>query len=210
MMGLPTETDEDIEAIAHLARRVLDIGRRSVGRAAEVSVSVSTFVPKPFTPFQWMPLLDHETIVRRQGILRDRLRGKGLAVSWHDPESSLLEATLARGDRRVGEVIYRAWRGGARFDAWSDLLKPRVWDAAFADAGLDPDFYARRPRSLDERLPWTHVDVGVSESFLQREWSKSQRGEPSTSCLDRCMSCGIASAYPAEIGACRAVCERTQ
>jgi radical SAM family uncharacterized protein len=211
MMGLPTETDEDIEAIALLARRVLEVGRRSVGRAAEVSVSVSTFVPKPFTPFQWMPLLGRDDIVRRQGILRDRIRGKGLSVSWHDPESSLLEAALARGDRRIGEVIFRAWRGGARFDAWSDHLKPGVWDAAFAKVGLEADFYARRERSLDEPLPWAHVDVGVSERFLKREWAKSQRGEPSTSCLDRCMSCGIASAYPAEIDACRAVCaERSE
>jgi radical SAM family uncharacterized protein len=214
MMGLPTETDEDIEAIAHLSRRVLDIGRRASGRAAEVNVSVSTFVPKPFTPFQWMPLLDEASIVRRQAILRDRIRGKGLAVSWHDPESSLLEAALARGDRRLGDVIYRAWQAGARFDAWSDHLRRSVWDTAFAEAGLDPDFYARRVRPLDERLPWAHVDVGATEGFLKCEWAKSQRGELSAGCLDQCMSCGIAAAYPAEIGAldkdlgkaCRAVC----
>ncbi len=213
MMGLPTETDEDIESIAHLARRVLDVGRRAAGRAVEVSVSVSTLVPKPFTPFQWMPLLDEGSIVRRQGILRDRIRGKGLAVSWHDPESSLLEAALARGDRRVSEVIYRAWQDGARFDAWNDYLRPAVWRAAFTAAGIEPDFYARRARSLDERLPWARIDVGASEAFLKREWAKSQRGETSASCLEHCMSCGIAAAYPAvgalgeDLGrACRALC----
>ena len=207
MMGLPTETDEDIEAIVRLTHGVREVGRRVSRRAIEVSVSVSTFVPKSFTPFQWTVLLDHDSIRRRQEILKTRLRGKGLSVSWHEPASSLLEAALARGDRRLSGVIYRAWRAGARFDAWGDRLKPEIWWKAFEEAGLSPDFYARRVRPLSETSPWDHIDVGVSKRFLAREWERSLRGELSAGCLDRCMGCGIQTTYGEAFEICQAACQ---
>lgn len=206
MMGLPTETDADIEAIADLTYKVRDIGRRTSGKRVEVSVSISTFVPKPFTPFQWTGLLDQETIVRRQQILKQRIKGKGLSVSWHDPASSMLEAVLARGDRRLNRVIHRAWRSGARFDAWNEHFKPELWWAAFDEEGLDPDFYARRERSTDETMPWDHIDVGVSRRFLLLEWERSLRGELSSGCIARCMACGIQSSYEEALVSCQAVC----
>jgi radical SAM family uncharacterized protein len=210
MMGLPTEMDEDIEAIARLTHAVRDVGRRVSRRPIEVSVSVSTFVPKPFTPFQWTALLDQDSIRRRQGILKTRMRGKGLSVSWHEPASSLLEAALARGDRRLSGVIYRAWQAGARFDAWGDRLKPDIWWKAFEEAGLSPDFYASRVRPLSETLPWDHIDVGVSEHFLAREWERSQRGEVSAGCLDRCMGCGIQASYGEAFELCQAACQERE
>jgi radical SAM family uncharacterized protein len=206
MLGLPTESDEDIEAIVQLTQKVRDIGRQIRGKRVEVNVSVATFVPKPFTPFQWMGLLDQDVMVRRQNMLKSRLRGKGLSVGWHDPESSLLEAALARGDRRMGEVIYRAWQNGAAFDAWGDHLKPEAWWSAFAEAGLDPEFYAYRDRSLDETLPWDHINVGVSKRFLIREWENSRKGVTSPGCMETCMGCGIQSAYEESFETCLAVC----
>lgn len=207
MLGLPTETDEDIEAIVQLTRKVRDIGRQTRGKRVEVNVSVATFVPKPFTPFQWVRLLDRDAIVRRQDMLKSRLRGKGLTLGWHDPESSLLEAALARGDRRMGEVIYRAWRNGAAFDAWGDHLKPEAWWSAFAESGLDPDFYARRVRPLDETLPWDHINVGVSKRFLIREWENSWEGKVSPGCMEKCMGCGIQPAYEETFETCLAACQ---
>jgi radical SAM family uncharacterized protein len=206
MMGLPTETDEDIEAIVELARKVRDVGREITGKRVEINVSVATFVPKPFTPFQWMGLLDSDTIVRRQDVLKSRLRGKGLKIGWHDPDSSLLEAVLACGDRRLGEVIYRAWRNGATFDAWGDRFKPEAWWSAFAESNLDPDFYARRARPVDEVLPWDHIDVGVSKRFLVREWENSMEGKVSPGCMEKCMGCGIRSAYDETFETCEAAC----
>jgi len=195
MLGLPTETEQDIEAIVDLTYKVREVGRRVTGRRVEVSVSVATFVPKPFTPFQWTGLLGRDEIVRRQGILKTRLRGKGLTVGWHDPDASLLEATLARGDRRVAQAIYRAWRKGAVFDAWGDRFKPDIWWAAFEESALAPDFYARRPRAVDEALPWDHIDVGVSKQYLIREWERSQAGETTPGCSEQCAGCGIRAAY---------------
>jgi radical SAM family uncharacterized protein len=207
MMGLPTETDEDIEAIVHLTQKVRETGRRIRGKPVDVSVSVATFVPKPFTPFQWTPLLDHPSIVRRQEILKRQIRGKGLSVGWHDPESSLLEAALARGDRRLGEVIYAAWTNGAVFDAWGDQFNPSAWWSAFDEAGLEPDFYARRVRPLDETLPWDPIDVGVSKQFLLWEWENSRKGKVSPSCLEKCMGCGIQSTYDELFETCRTACQ---
>ncbi len=195
MVGLPTETMEDVAAIVELVRKVLAVGRQHQGRRAQVSVSVATFIPKPHTPFQWMPLLDEASLGERLALLRRGLRGKGIRFSWHDPRSSLLEATLSRGDRRLGRVIHRAWQLGARFDAWNELFEMRLWEQAFAEVSLDPDFYARRERPLDEVLPWAHIDTGVRIEFLAAECESSLKGETTPDCRVRCLNCGILATF---------------
>jgi radical SAM family uncharacterized protein len=196
MIGLPTETMEDVAAIVDLVKKVRAVGRRHQGRRAQVSVSVATFVPKPQTPFQWMPLIDEVSLKERLALLRRSLRGKkGIRFSWHDPQSGLLEAVIARGDRRLGRVIYRAWQLGARFDAWDEIFDMRLWERAFAEAGLDPDFYARRERPLDEVLPWAHINTGVRIEFLASECESSLRGETTPDCRVRCLSCGILATF---------------
>jgi radical SAM family uncharacterized protein len=196
MVGLPTETMEDVAAIVDLVKRVRALGRRHQGRKAQVSVSVATFIPKPHTPFQWMPLLDEESLEERLALLRKGLRGKrGIRFSWHDPLSSLLEAAISRGDRRLGRVIYRAWQLGARFDAWNEIFDMEVWEQAFAEVGLDPDFHARREHPLDEVLPWAHINTGVSIEFLASECESSLKGETTPDCRVRCLSCGILTTF---------------
>ena len=207
MLGLPTETEQDIEAIVNLTHKVQDVGARVTRRRVEINISVATFIPKPFTPFQWTELLNKDEIVQRQDVLKTRLRGKGLTVGWHDPESSLLESALARGDRRVAEAVYHAWQKGALFDAWGDQFKPEIWWEAFDEAGLEPDFYARRTRALDEVLPWDHIDVGVSKRYLVREWEKSQKGETTPACSEQCTGCGIRSTYAEGLESCETVCQ---
>ena len=203
MIGLPTETMEDVEAIIDLVKRVRSVGRGIHGRRAQVSVSAATFVPKPHTPFQWLPLVDEKALRERQGRLRRGLRGGGLRFSWHDPQSSLLEAALARGDRRLGRVIHRAWRLGAKFDAWSEVFKAERWWQAFAEMGLAPDFYARRQRSPDEILPWDHIDVGVKKDFLWDEYQRGLRGVMTIDCRERCLYCGIKETFEDCLAECR-------
>jgi radical SAM family uncharacterized protein len=195
MIGLPTETMEDVAAIIELVKKVRAVGRQHQGRKARVSVSVATFIPKPHTPFQWMPLLDEASLEERLGLLRKSLRGKGIRFSWHDPQSSLLEAAISRGDRRLGRVIHRAWQLGARFDAWNEVLDMELWEQAFAEVGLDPDFYARRQRPLDEMLPWAHIDTGVKIEFLASERESSLKGETTLDCRVRCLNCGILTTF---------------
>lgn len=195
MIGLPTETMEDVAAIVDLVKKVLAVGRRHQGRRAQVSVSVATFIPKPHTPFQWMPLLDEAALEERLALLRKSLRGKGIHFSWHDPQTSLLEAALSRGDRRLGRIIYRAWQLGARFDAWNEVLDMGLWERAFAEVSLDPDFYARRERPLDEMLPWAHIDTGVRLEFLASECESSLKGETMPDCRVRCLNCGILATF---------------
>ena len=196
MIGLPTETMEDVAAIIDLVKKVLAVGRRHQGRKARVSVSVATFIPKPQTPFQWMPLLDEASLAERLALLRKSLRGKkGFRFSWHDPQSSLLEAAISRGDRRLGQVIHRAWQLGARFDAWNEVFDVRLWEQAFAEVGLDPDFYARRERPLDEVLPWAHIDTGVRIEFLASECESGLKGETTPDCRVRCLNCGILATF---------------
>ena len=195
MIGLPTETMEDIAAIVDLVKRVRAIGRREQGKRAKVNVSVATFVPKPQTPFQWLALEDEERLQEKQSLLRRGLRGRGVRLSWHDPEVTLLEAALSRGDRRMGRAIYRAWQLGAKFDAWSEVFDEKRWWQAFADVGLDPAFYARRQRPLDEVFPWDHIDVGVHKDFLRAEYERSLRGEVTPDCRERCLHCGILSTF---------------
>lgn len=191
MIGLPTEQDEDVVAIGELARRVLAVGRRYHGRAAAVHVGVSTFVPKPHTPFQWVAQERRETILRRQDILRRETRTPGLKLSWNEFDSSQVEALLSRGDRRLGEVIERAWQLGARFDGWRDCFRYDLWLQAMAELGLDLDWYCHRPRSQDEVLPWLHIQAGVSQAFLWLEWEKAQLAGMTDDCrYGRCLRCG--------------------
>lgn len=195
MIGLPTETEEDVEAIVDLAKRVHAIGQRYHGKRAQVRVGVSTFVPKPHTPFQWAALDRLDSLGRKIELLKRGLRGRGLILNWNDPQESLLEAALSRGDRRLGQIIYGAWRRGAKFDAWSDQFKAKAWWDAFSQAGLDPHSYASRPRSFDEVLPWDHIDVGVRKGWLLRDYERSLRGDTLLDCREHCSACGILTTF---------------
>ncbi|MCJ7605229.1 MAG: TIGR03960 family B12-binding radical SAM protein [Dehalococcoidales bacterium] len=192
MVGLPTETDEDVEAIVTLVEKVRAEGKKASGRKPMIRVSVATFVPKVHTPFQWSGQIRQEDLLRRQDILRTGLQQKGVRLSWHDPKTSLLEAVMARGDRRLGAVIKRAWELGCAFDAWSEEFKFDTWLRALEESGLATDFYAHRERSLDETLPWSHIDPGVSVEFLKREMEKSQEGADTPDCRNNpCNACGL-------------------
>ncbi len=195
MIGLPTETMGDVLAIADLVTAVREIGRRFHGKRAQVSLSVATFVPKPHTPFQWLSLADQEQIAERQGALRRELPRQGVRFSWSDASSTWLEAVLSRGDRRLGQVVLRAWQLGARFDAWNEAHQPRVWEQAFEESRIDPTFYAYRERTIGEILPWSVIDVGVSNAFLWDEYQRSLRAEPSKDCRQGCLDCGVRSAF---------------
>ncbi len=200
MVGLPTETLEDVAAIVDLVKKVRAIGRRHRGKKTQVNVSLGTFVPKAFTPFQWLPLADEGSLEEKQKLLRQGLKGPGTSLSWHDPRTTLLEAALSRGDRRLGQVIHRAWELGAKFDAWDELFEEGLWWRAFTDAGLDPNFYARRERSLDEVLPWDHIDVGVRKEFLMEEYQCSFRGETTMDCREGCVDCGVSNVFSCYYG----------
>jgi radical SAM family uncharacterized protein len=191
MIGHPTQTDEDVTAIADLAWAVMRVGRRIMGKKAKVRVGVSTLVPKPHTPFQWVPLEAEETVRRQIAYLQDSLRGVGFHFNWNNPRETLMEAYLSRGDRRLADVIERAWQLGAKFDAWGDQFRDDAWMQAFAEQGLDPDWYARRSRSTDEVMPWDHISLGLNKEFLIQEYQNSQIGAVIDDCRDHCFSCGI-------------------
>ena len=191
MIGHPEESLEDVQAIAELSKAVLAEGRKVHGNKATVNVGVSTFVPKPHTPFQWVPLDTLDSIREKQALLQRELRGRGLHLRWNRPEETVLEAFLSRGDRRLGAVIQRAWELGSRFDAWQDHHDPAAWQQAFADCGLDVEFYTHRPRALDEIFPWEHVSVAIKKSFLQEDYQMSLGGETRVDCRDKCFACGI-------------------
>jgi radical SAM superfamily enzyme YgiQ (UPF0313 family) len=192
MVGLPTETTEDVEGIARLVEKVSATGRKSSGKKPMIRVSVATFVPKPHTPFQWNAQASDAELDARHEILKQGLHLKNTRLSWEDPTTSLLEATMSRGDRRTGKVIRRAWELGCRFDAWSEHFSYDKWRQSFADTGLDPDFYARRQRSQDEILPWSHIDTGVTADFLKKEFRRALEGEPTPDCRhEACNACGL-------------------
>jgi radical SAM family uncharacterized protein len=191
MIGHPSETLEDVRAIAELCKHVLAEGRKVLGKRAEVHAGVSTFVPKPHTPFQWVPCDMVEQILAKQELLKRELRGPGLKLSWTNPEETLLEAWLSRGDRRIGAVIEEAWRRGARFDAWQEHFHPEAWQAAFRATGLDPSFYTHRERPIDETLPWDHISAGVRKDFLTEDYLWSLQGRTRLDCRERCFACGI-------------------
>ncbi|OGO08054.1 MAG: B12-binding domain-containing radical SAM protein [Chloroflexi bacterium RBG_13_57_8] len=192
MVGLPTETPVDVAAIVTLVDKVRAEGKRASGRKPTIRVSAGTFVPKPHTPFQWAAQEREGSLRAKQEILQRGLDRKGTRLSWQDPHTSLLEAALSRGDRRIGKVIYNAWRLGCRFDAWSEHFDFKKWQAAFNEAGLDPSFYAHRERSLDEVLPWSHINAGVSADFLKKELERARSGLETPDCRrNACNECGL-------------------
>jgi len=192
MLGLPTETTEDIEATIELVAKIRAAGKGTRGGMPQVRISMSTFIPKPHTPFQWVAQAGEEQLNAKHELLKTGLRRKGSHLSWADPRISLLEAALSRGDRRLGKVIYDAWRSGSSFDAWDERFNHQNWLDAFAHNGLEPGFYAHRERSLDELLPWSHIDAGVSADFLKREYQRSLKGEETADCREQaCNACGL-------------------
>jgi radical SAM family uncharacterized protein len=195
MIGHPSQTLDDVAAIVDLALEVRAVGRRALGRKAQVNISVSTLVPKPHTPFQWVPLADEADVRAQQEYLKDHLRGPGLKLNWNNYQETLLEAVLSRGDRRLGAAIHRAWQLGARFDGWSDQFEVEAWRQAFRETSTEIGFYTRRPRPLDEVFPWDLIDAGVSKEYLARDYQASQRGETRLDCREQCYACGILTAF---------------
>ena len=195
MDGLPTETEEDLDGIADLARKVVaeyfHVPKDQRAKGLRVTVSASTFVPKPFTPFQWAAQDTIPVINQKQEHLREKLKIKGVNFNWHAPNLSFLEACFSRGDRRMGLVLKRAYERGCMLDGWNDQFKFDEWMQAFADCGIDPAFYANRERGKDELLPWDFLDCGITKDFLWREKEKSDRAEVTRDCRQGCNGCGI-------------------
>ena len=196
MIGLPTETDEDLQGIGNLARDVINayftVPRSVRAKGLRVTCSASTFVPKPFTPFQWQGQDELPTIKKKQARLGDILHQvKGVNFNWHEPELSMLEACFARGDRRMADVLYAAWKNGCRMDGWTEFLNYDGWMKAFRDCDVDPAFYANRARSEKELLPWDFIDAGVTKAFLWHEWQKARRAEITPDCRKGCQGCGL-------------------
>jgi radical SAM family uncharacterized protein len=198
MIGHPSETLEDVQAIVDLCKRVLAEGRRSLGNRAKVHAGVSTFIPKPHTPFQWVALDTQEQIQAKLELLKQGLRGPAFKLSWTPPEDTLLEGWLSRGDRRMAEVVFTAWRNGTRFDAWQDQRNLQAWSSAFSALNLDPAFYTQRPRRSDELFPWEHISDAVRRKYLYQDYQRSLRGEPHAYCREGCDACGILPTYLAE------------
>ena len=195
MLGLPTETDEDILGIAEMANQILHCWRvnaKNKNRGVKITVSTSCFIPKPHSPFQWEAQIPLPEYLRRVNQLRSANTAKNVTYNWHDAETSLIEAVLSKGDRRVADAIEEVWRQGGRLDAWTDYFSFRRWMDAFEDCGVDVDFYAHREAGKDEILPWDHIDVGVRKAHLWSEREKCYRSELSPDCRHQCAACGAA------------------
>jgi len=197
MIGHPSETLEDVQAIVDLCRRVLAEGRKSLGGRARLHAGVSTFIPKPHTPFQWVAMDSPEQIQAKLDLLKRELRGPAFKLSWTPPEDTLLEGWLSRGDRRMSEVIYAAWKNGTKFDAWQDQRRLEAWDSAFTARALDPAFYTHRPRPADELFPWEHISDAVRKKYLYQDYQRSLAGETRADCRDDCDACGILPTFAA-------------
>ena len=199
MLGLPTETDEDVLGIADLAEKVYKTWRESTPdpkRGVRITVSTAYFVPKPHTAFQWEGQISEEEYQRRVKLLREHMRGRSIQYNWHESDTSVLEAVFARGDRRVADVIEWAWEHGARFDAWSEYFSMDRWREAFTACGLDMAFYANRVREKEEVLPWSVISTGVSTKFLWREREQCYKGVITPDCRRQCTGCGADKLYP--------------
>lgn len=198
MLGLPTETEDDMKGIAHLcekiAKRYYEIPKEQRNGKCQITASTSFFVPKPFTPFQWAPMCREEEFLDRARIVREeihaQLNQKSIRYNWHEADVTILEGILARGDRKISDVIVRAYEKGALFDSWSEYFHPEFWREAFAECGIDTDFYTVRERKDDEIFPWDFIDAGVSKKFLLREWKYAQEEKVTPNCRMQCSGCG--------------------
>ena len=197
MLGLPTETDEDLEGIADLCDKIVEkffeIPKEDRPRPVTVNASASCFVPKPFTPFQWDGQDTYESFGRKGALVKNKIKRKQVRFTYHNTMMSSLEGVMARGDRKVSKAIYRAWELGCRFDSWTDLFDFEKWQQAFNDTGLSMEFYANRERSYDEVLPWDHISVGVTKRFLMEERERAMRAETTPNCRQECQNCGAKS-----------------
>jgi len=193
MLGLPTETDEDVVAISEMANKVLHCWRQhsnNKNRGVRITISTSCFIPKPHTPFQWEPQVSIEEYLRKVKLLRESLTAKNVNYNWHEAETSLVEAVLSRGDRRIADVIEKAFRSGSSLDAWSDYFDFGRWKTAFEECGIDPAFYANRLREQDEIMPWDVIDLGVSKKYLWRERERCYESVLTPDCREKCTGCG--------------------
>ena len=206
MLGLPTETDEDVLGIAELANQVLHTWRMHAtnkARGVRITVSTSCFVPKPHSPFQWEAQVTMDEYKRKVNLLRENIKAKNVTYNWHDPDTSFVEAVLSRGDRRIADVIEEVWRRGGKLEAWGDYFSFDRWMAAMDACGVDPMFYACRERGKDEFLPWDIVDMGVRRAHLWHEREQAYKAELSPDCRRQCTGCG-ALALMTEGGKCDA------
>lgn len=200
MLGLPTETEEDMEGIAILAdkvaRRYYEIPKEQRNGKCQITASSSFFVPKPFSPLQWAQMCPYEEYIRRANIvqeaMRNQLNRKSLRYNWHTAELTVLEGVFARGDRKMGQALEAAYRLGCLYDSWNEHFRYDLWLKAFEEAGIDVDFYNLRQRDADEIFPWDFIDCGVTKSFLRREWEKAMNGEVTPNCREKCAGCGAA------------------
>ena len=195
MIGLPTETMEDVRGIADLAQRVLDvyfaIPKEERAKQINITVSTSSFVPKPFTAFQWAKQDSRDMLIEKQNTLKSAIKSKKIRYNWHDNKTSYLEGVFSRGDRRLCEVIIKAVENGCKFDGWGEHFKFDTWMQTFDELGIDPDFYTARERSYDEILPWEHIDIGVTKEFFIRENEKAKKAETTKNCREQCAGCGV-------------------
>ena len=198
MLGLPTETEDDMKGIAHLcekiAKRYYEIPKEQRHGKCQITASTSFFVPKPFTPFQWAPMCREEEFLDRARIVREeihaQLNQKSIKYNWHEADVTVLEGILARGDRKIGDVILKAYEKGAIFDSWSEYFRPECWKEAFEELDIDTDFYTVRERKEDEVFPWDFIDIGVSKQFLLREWKNAHEENVTPNCRMKCSGCG--------------------
>ena len=199
MLGLPTETEDDMKGIAHLAQKIAETYYEVVPKEqrkgkVQINVSTSFFVPKPFTPFQWAPMYTEQDFVEKAKVVKNEVRAqlnqRSIRYNWHEPDVTALEGFLARGDRRCADVILKAYEKGALYDAWTENFDYDIWKEAMAECGVDMTFYTLRERSLDEILPWDFIDTGVSRKFLEREWQRAKEGVVTENCRQKCSACG--------------------
>ena len=200
MLGLPTETEDDMKAIAHLAQKIAETYYETVPKEqrkgkVQINVSTSFFVPKPFTPFQWAPMFREEDFIEKAKIVKNEIRSqlnqRSIRYNWHEPDVTVLEGFLARGDRRCSKVILKAYEKGALYDAWSESFHYDIWKEAFKETGVDIEFYTLRERSTDEILPWDFIDAGVTKKFLIREWEQAKAETVTPNCRQKCSGCGV-------------------